>query len=232
MKEDSTKERGIFAENNGGDFEQIEPGSYVARCYRMIDLGTQRAKAFGTDDIQLRHEVLIYFEILEDENNESIRMRDGRPFSVQKRYKLSMHPKATLRKDLDAWRGTPFTDEESKRFNVIKLLGTYCRVSLVPSKDGKYININTVSYTKRKPEGPNELLWWSPLDEEADMTVFDTFPDWLKEKINSCEELLAPEERLQKQPKQEEKMPQSKVEETFFDGEQDSSEVNLEDIPF
>lgn len=187
------EEKGIFAESNEKDFEQIEPGSYIARAVKMIDIGTQRYKDFSTDDIVLKHEVIIYWEILEDEDNEKVRMQDGKPFLVQRKYKLSMHPKANLRKDLDAWRGKPFTEDEAKRFNITKLLNTYCRINLVQSEDGKYINVNSVAFSKRKPEGVTEPVWWNATDPDCDMQVYEKFPEWLRKKIADCEEWLKEE---------------------------------------
>jgi hypothetical protein len=37
-------------------------------------------------------------------------MKDGKAFSIHKKYTLSSHKKATLRKELEAWRGVPFSD--------------------------------------------------------------------------------------------------------------------------
>lgn len=185
---DTQEEKGIFAESNEKEFEQIEPGSYIARAFKMIDIGSQPYKDFATDDIVLKHEVIIYWEVLEDEDNEQVRMQDGRPFVVQRKYKLSMHPKSNLRKDLDTWRGKAFTEEEAKRFNITKLLDTYCRLNLVHSEDGKYVNVNGVAFSKRKPEGINPVMWWSAIDKDRNMDEFAKFPEWLREKIAKCQE--------------------------------------------
>jgi hypothetical protein len=38
----------IYAEKKEGtEFAQVEPGTYVARCYSMIDLGTQETEFKG-----------------------------------------------------------------------------------------------------------------------------------------------------------------------------------------
>ena len=46
------------------------------------------------------------------------RMDDGKPFTMSKSWFLSMHEKATLRKDLESWRGRPFSLEEESSFDV------------------------------------------------------------------------------------------------------------------
>lgn len=201
---------GIIATSKGGDFEQVPDGSFIARCYKMIDVGTQ--PAFKIDD-KPQHKVFIYWELLEDEDGEAVRMKDGRPFSVQKQYTLSIHPKSNLRQDIDKWRGIPFTDEEAEAFDITKLLSAPCRIQVVrEEKNGKtYTNVASVIFTKKKPEGVNETSWWSV--SEPDMDAFEKLPDWVKEKVEASEE-------WNKAPRQDEV------------AEVDESEpINLDDMP-
>jgi hypothetical protein len=56
---------------------------------------------------------------------------------VGKWYTASIGEKANLRKDLVNWRGREFTDDELKGFDVKKLLGVPCMLSLTPNDKGK-----------------------------------------------------------------------------------------------
>jgi hypothetical protein len=46
-------------------------------------------------------------------------------YIVQKRYTLSSHKKSTLRRDLEAWRGRPFTDSQADDFDIDMLIGAF-----------------------------------------------------------------------------------------------------------
>ena len=61
------------------DFKDPPEGTHPARCYRVIDLGTQEVDFQG----QIKHQrkVLVSWELQCEE-----RMDDGRPFSIGKKY--------------------------------------------------------------------------------------------------------------------------------------------------
>jgi hypothetical protein len=73
-------------------------------------------------------------------------MDDGRPFIVQKRYTASLNEKATLRKELESWRGRPFTQEELDAFDLDKLIGANCQLNIQHvTKEGKlYANVVSI----------------------------------------------------------------------------------------
>ena len=173
----------------GGDFELPEEGVYTARCYKMVDVGTQTTTGqYGTKE---QRQVYIYWELLTDDDDEPVFMEDGKTvFSIFNSYTLSMNQKANLRKHLDAWRGKKFTEEEAAEFDITKLLGTYCKIQIThtTSKDGQktYANVNTIMATKKRPEGVNELIAFSI--ENPDAEVFESLPQWLQDKIESAPE--------------------------------------------
>lgn len=219
---------GIFAKNSGGDdFEYPEAGSYLARCYRMIDIGTQPQTYQGKPSAPKR-KVLVYFELLEDENGEKVEMSDGRPFSVMNRYTLSTHKSSILRKHIDAWRGKALSDEEAKSFNIVVLLDKYCRVdvSVDDSGDRTWVNVTNVTRSKKKekPAGVNDTFWWSV--EEPDMDAFNEFPEWLQNKIGESQEW---QEQLAGM-KQGEAVP-AKTKDVVIE-DLDEGEVDLGDIEF
>lgn len=178
----------IAKSTGGGDFENPLAGSYIARAFKMVDVGTQDTTFMGKPSAPKR-QLFMWFELLEDEDGKEYRMSDGQPFSVMQRYTLSMHKQALLRKHLEAWRGVPFSAEEVEAFDVEKVLGKYCRVQIVLEKgndDKTYVNIASVGKTTKKPKGVNDTLSWSL--EEPSMNVFESFPEWLQTKINSSAE--------------------------------------------
>jgi hypothetical protein len=73
-------------------------------------------------------------------------MADGKPFLIQKRYTLSLHEKANLRKDLESWRGRSFTPEELIKFDVETIIGKNAQLNIQHiTKDGKtYANVVSI----------------------------------------------------------------------------------------
>lgn len=179
----------IKAPVGGGDFELPPEGVYLARCYQMVDVGTQiRQSQFGTKE---QRTIYLYWELLQTADGDKVEMENGEgPFTIFNNYKLSMHPKANLRKHLDSWRGKKFTDEEAADFDITKLLDKFCllQIAHTASKDGSrtYANVANLMSTNKTAEGINELVAFNI--EEPDMEVFNSFPDWLQSKIEDAPE--------------------------------------------
>ena len=104
------------AESNSG-FTPVPPGMHLARCYRIIDLGTQKSVYKGTEK-QL-HKIMIQFEVhSEDDEGNPLLTEKGEPLSISKNYTLSLGEKASLSIDLESWRGSAFTAEERRGFDL------------------------------------------------------------------------------------------------------------------
>ena len=129
-------------DTGGGNFKRVPPGAYIGRCYSLIDLGTQTTNGqFGEKS---SHKLRIGWELFgEDENGAPLTIEvDGKemPLTISKSYTVSLHEKAAMRRDLAAWRGKDFSDEEAKGFDVSKLLGAYCMVNVTQTdSNGKPI---------------------------------------------------------------------------------------------
>lgn len=178
---------GLTVSEGAGSFELAPAGTHPARCYGMIDMGTQATDYQG--ETKHQRKALIRFELLGDE-----RMSDGRPYNVSKRYTASLHEKAQLRKDLAAWRGRDFTPEELKGFELTKVLGAFVLLNLIHvEKNGKnYCNIASIMPLPKsmpKPEGVNELLSFDL--EKFDQTTFGQLSPGLQEKIMASPEYQA-----------------------------------------
>jgi hypothetical protein len=189
---------GIYAEKKeSGDFVQVEPGTYVARCYSMIEIGTIETEFNG--EKKKAHRVSITWE-LPTELAVFHEDKGPEPFVVSKEYTLSMHEKATLRKDLESWRGKAYTEEETKRFDVTKLLGQACMLSVVQEAGKKdptrnYVKVSSVSKIVRGMEcppqiNPTRLLCFESFDEK----VFNSLSDYMKDKVRSSDEYKSMQE--------------------------------------
>jgi hypothetical protein len=178
---------------DSGDFVTVPAGMHLARCYRIIDLGTQKSEYMGKEKYVPK--VMIQFEVHgEDERGNALVTQDGRPLSIAKSFSLTLAEKSTLRKDLQMWRGRDFTAEELRGFELKNVLGAWAMLSVIHTEsNGKtYTNIagiNPVPANMKKaglPQGVNELKIFSI--EDPDMELFDTFSENLKNKISSSPE--------------------------------------------
>ena len=123
--------------DGGGNFEPAPAGTYRAVCVDVIDKGIVEVTYAGQTKRQ--HKVSIAWLI--DEKRD-----DGKPYLVFKRYTLSLNEKATLRKDLESWRGKPFTRAEEMGFDVEAVLGANCLVNVQHAERGgkTYANVASV----------------------------------------------------------------------------------------
>ena len=182
------------AESSGGSFTPVPPGLHLARCYRIIDLGTQKSTYMGQEKHQRK--IMIQFEVhsIDDDGNPLLTDK-GEPLSISKNYTLSLNEKANLSLDLESWRGSAFTADERKGFELKKLLGVWSMISVAKSigHDGKeYTNINNINPVPANikkaglPDPHNEAKLFSL--EDPDMAMFETFGAKLKEKISNSPE--------------------------------------------
>jgi hypothetical protein len=71
---------------------------HLARCYRVVDLGTQKSEYLGT--VKHLPKVMLQFEVHgEDEAGKPIVTAKNEPMTISKNFTLSLAEKATLRKD-------------------------------------------------------------------------------------------------------------------------------------
>ncbi|MFY7936247.1 MAG: phage replication initiation protein, NGO0469 family [Flavobacterium sp.] len=181
----------IIAENksNGGNYTPIDAGTYVARCYSMIYMGTISDEFQGQKKdlkkVRITWELPTELKVFKDDEYE-------KPQVVGKEFTLSMNEKGTLRKFLQSWRGKAFTEQEANSFDITKLLGKPCMLSIIhkESKSGKtYAEISSVSTLPKGMVCPNQVnqnFEFSILSYEED--VFNQLPDFIKDKIKTSKE--------------------------------------------
>ncbi len=191
------EEKMKVSENTTTNFTPCPSGNYLARCVRLIDIGTVSEEYQG--ETKTARKILLSFEILDDE----VRREDGSPFLLSKRYSLSLHEKASLRKDLSSWRGRDFTADELRGFEMRNVLGKDLLLGVIQrEKDGKtYANISSLAKPMKNMQAPegtaNEpILFWDMSADEPDWSVFAQLHPKLQEQIQA-----SPEFKRLKQPK-------------------------------
>ena len=107
----------------GQEYVDHETGTFPAVCVAVLDMGLQKGSWKGEE--RIRREVWLYFDT-------------GEPGSpLVGFYTLTLSPKSRLRADLEAWRGKPFTKDELGGFDVSKLAGHPCTLTIAPKESGK-----------------------------------------------------------------------------------------------
>jgi hypothetical protein len=182
---------GFIAKDKGnGDFKRIPPGSYIARCYLLVDMGEQLSDGKYGQSVQ--HKIRLGWEVFgEDDTGAPLTVDmngSQRQMTIGKTYTLSLNEKAGLRKDLMSWRGRDFTAEELVGFDITNILNVYCMLNITTSeKDGKmYTNISAITplpsaLRNNKPDPDHEVVTFN-LDE-PDWNAFEALPEWLSETI-------------------------------------------------
>lgn len=177
----------IAKDSGGGSFEQAPVGTHVARCYKLIDIGTTLQEFQG--EAKKRHQVIIGWEL----PNELMQSGEfaGQPFTASAFYTLSLHEKANLRQVLKNWRGRDFTDEELKGFDLRNILGKPCMVSITQNEKGR----TEVGGVMALPKGTNVP---DPINPEVyfsldafDQATFDAFSDKMQALIAKSDEYKA-----------------------------------------
>ena len=187
---------GLTVKASGGSstFKPVQSGMHLARCYRIVDMGTQITTWKGVSKEQPK--VMLQFEVhSEDADGNAVVTDKGEPMSISKNFTASLEEKAILRQELENWRSRAFSKEELKGFHLKNVLGAWAMLSVVKEvgNDGnEYTNIssiNPVSSQIKKaglPDGHNELKIFDL--KEPDMALFETFGNKIKEKIQSTPE--------------------------------------------
>lgn len=184
MSEPTTLDDFIVNKGQGGEWERVPEGTFIARCYQLMTIGTQTVVFKG--ETKLQKKVIIGWELLDDE----AKMSDGKPFVISKTYTHTLNERGNLYADLNAWRGKKFTAEELEGFDLRKILGAYCQIQVLhtESDSGKtYANVNTIlPYKGDKPAAINENIMFSI--GNPDIAVFNALPDFLKRRIEFSQE--------------------------------------------
>lgn len=188
----------LVAKSSGSNFKPVPQGQHPARCYRIIDLGTQYSERYQNHS----RKIMVQFEVHgEDEKGEPTKTEKGEPMSISKNYTLSLSPKSNLYSDLISWRGVAFEPHELAGFELKNILGHWALINVIKSKgdDGKeYTNISAITKLPKAmraglPEGHNTPAMFNT--QEPDMALFETFGERIKQTIMKSPEFQAAQSR-------------------------------------
>jgi len=155
-------------------FPPIEGGTYQAVCYSVIDFGTQHNDYYDKD----MRQVCITWEM---------------PRAISKTYTLSLGEKSHLYRDLVAWRGREFTQNELIGFDILTVIRANCILQIINTTKGDktYANIAAVAkimFNMRKLEPENPIAIFSMADG---LEIPQDIPDWQKDIIRKSREYQA-----------------------------------------
>ena len=182
----------ITASDKGGsDFELPPAGNHVARCVRIIDLGTTEQEYMGS--YSSKRQVFLAFELPTKMHTYTTKEGEEKtePFLATAFYTLSLNEKANLCILLEGWRGKAFTEEEKEGFDISILAGLSCLLNVIPytSQTGKKRIRLAASQLPEGMECPpqvNPTIVFSL--EDFDQSVFDNLTDGLKKMVMQSDE--------------------------------------------
>ena len=168
----------VLNAKGGGDYTPAPAGTHPAICYGVVDLGTQETTFQGKT--KRLKKIRLMFELCNELRD------DGKPYSIGGEYTASLAEKASLRKILEQWRGKALSAEDLDGFDIKRVIGKPCMVSVVheEGQNGTYARIAGVM---SPPKGMQYPAQQNPsmvfdIDDWRD-EVFDSLPNYLKEKI-------------------------------------------------
>lgn len=132
----------VASRGTSGTYTPAPEGVHDAVCVDVADLGVVDTTWNG--ETKSQHKVRIVWQL-------GTKMEDGRPYSIGRRYGLTLHEKSALFKDLKTWFGKAPPDN----FDLEKLIGQNCQIVVSHNeRDGQvYANVTSVL----KPSGKAKL---------------------------------------------------------------------------
>ena len=167
-----------YIKESAGDFKITPEGQHIMVCCRVIDLGTQKTEFQGETKDQRK--VLIGWELPGERvsvNGEDL------PMIHYAKYTWSFHEKANLRRDLEAWRGKRFKEEDfsgpPNGFHIKNLIGVPCYGQIVHDTGGNgktYANLASImAFPGKRDDWPR--VEGKPIFFDLDEFDADAFAD-------------------------------------------------------
>lgn len=172
----------IAKDTQGMSIPLLEPGVYVGICSGLIDLGIQKNEMYNNESRKLIIQWTIPGEEVEINGEKIARV-------MNKQYSFSLNQKSTLRKDLEAWRGKEFTEEELEGFDLLKILNTPCQLQIIEKERVGKNNVNTISAIMSVIKGTKvdklkeEDLIVIDLEEAETFKKISKVPSWIQESM-------------------------------------------------
>lgn len=172
----------IIAKDDGGGFDEVPAGTYIARCFGLILLGTTYDEKYKKS----RTSILVQFELPTELIESQDPKLNGMPRGLGRFYTLSLGEKSNLRADLEAWRKKPFTKEELDGFDLKNILGAPCMLTVTHNEKGK-AQIKAVSAI---PAGTNIVPQINPTRyfDMEDFSKWEEIPEGIRKMIKKSDE--------------------------------------------
>ena len=176
----------IASDNGGQTIPKLEGGVYTATSSAIVDLGLQTSEKFQ----KTQRKFMMIWNIKDEEvevNGEKL------PRTITKEYSFSLNEKSTLRKDLQAWRGKMFTEEELQGFNLLNILNKACQLQIIlEEKNGK--QYNNIAGIMSLPKGtviePLSNTYYFDIEDESTYMNWMSIPIWIQEKIKKADNYM------------------------------------------
>lgn len=176
----------------GGNFTPAPAGTHHAVCNGLIHIGSHENKF--DDSGRLREQVIIRWLLPEEVDD------NGIPCEISKFYTWSMHQRASLRQDLETWRGKAFADDDFGEggFQIEDLLGACCTLTVTHKQVGDRTRavVSAVGPIMRGNKArmalnPPGLFFWMVPEDGLDRDAFDRVPEGLQKIIKDSPEYAA-----------------------------------------
>ena len=164
-------------------------GNHIARCFQIVDLGTQDNPRYGNTS----HKVRISWELCEQLHDFG-RGAGKEPFAVNMSVNFFVGKNSNFTKLLEGWKGGTFSDSELETFEMKRLVGKACMVNVVhvTKEDVDYANVASVSPIPAKWRDGVPAMHNKPLYFDVDMgpnsAEFKALPEFLQKMIEKCHE--------------------------------------------
>lgn len=170
-------------ENSASSIAPISEGTHLAFCVWLIDLGVQYNETFKNSS----RKVMLGWEI----PDEQIETEDGtKNRTITMRYTASLNENSNLRRDLSAWRGRDFTEDELEEFNLRNIVGKPCLLNIIhKTKNGKtYANIQSVAAVPKIMKDAVQAATRTEQEivfdlDDATIEECDLLPKWIAEAV-------------------------------------------------
>lgn len=165
-------------DQGGEDFAPAPVGTHAAVCCSVFYVGMQKGSFNG--QVSVKPKLVLQF-LLPEEKNEK-----GDPHVVSTFYTASLHKKAKLRADLEAWRARPFTAQELEGFEITKILAAPCMVTIAHNVNAEQKVRAKVAAVTACPKGMAKPVLLSPalyyaVDGPAEENcAWEKVPEWVQ----------------------------------------------------
>lgn len=176
-------------ESKGSKVSPVAAGNYFARLVQVVDCGLQTQRPFKGEEKPPAHEIMLTYELV----TEFMKDEDGKDLEDSPRWISEIMPIYSLKADRakSTKRITALDPDLVHGGNLAEMAGLPCTVTIVSNvskKDPSKVYTDVGNVTPPMKGVPIAELKNEPriFDmDEPDLEVFETFPDWVKEKLKS-----------------------------------------------